>query len=66
MPVLPPPRLTLPKRNAPAPAVPNHNTSTNEAPVSGGGGPVDVGNSEDGKYIPVNPPQFPNADRNQH
>jgi hypothetical protein len=62
MPVLPAPRLTLPKRSAPAPAVPNRETTDDPAMI--GGGPVDVGNSDDSKYIPINPPHFPNASRN--
>jgi len=67
MPVLPRPRLTLPKRVAPTPATPNNdatdNSPTGNQPIIGGG-PVDVGNSDDSKYIPVNPPHFPNASRN--
>jgi hypothetical protein len=67
MPVLPPPRLTLPKQSAPAPIVPaestNDSSSANQPAIDGG--PVDVGNSEDSKYIPINPPHFPNASRNQ-
>jgi hypothetical protein len=62
MPVLPAPRLTLPKHSAPAPAVPDRETSDDPATI--GGGPVDVGNSDDSKYIPINPPHFPNASRN--
>ena len=67
MPVLPPPRLTLPKQSAPAPAISDEGTSdasSTSQPVSDGG-PVDVGNSEDSQYIPVNPPHFPNASRRQ-
>lgn len=64
MPVLPRPRLTLPQRPAPTPVVPRNaedNPSSNSPVI--GGGPVDVGNSEDSQYIPINPPQFPNANR---
>jgi hypothetical protein len=67
MPVLPPPRLTLPKQSAPAQVIPNEGTSdtpTTNQPVIDGG-PVDVGNSEDSQYIPINPPHFPNASRRQ-
>jgi len=67
MPVLPPPRITLPKRSAPAPIVPDGEADDNSPahqPIIDGG-PVDVGNSQDSKYIPINPPQFPNASRKQ-
>jgi|GEM_PF-6685494 len=68
MPVLPRPKITLPQRSAPAqPSENNSNHSTaNPAPNNSGGsssGPVDVGNSDDSKYIPINPPSFPNASR---
>ena len=65
MPVLPPPRLTLPKQGAPTPAIPTETTNgtspANQPAIDGG--PVDVGNSEDSKYIPINPPHFPSANR---
>lgn len=68
MPVLPRPRLTLPKRTAPAPAVPRN--SANDSNQGGNaptidGGPVDVGSSQNDRYIPISPPPFPSADRNQ-
>lgn len=67
MPVLPRPRLTLPKRPDPTPAAPSkgatNNNPTGNEPIIGGG-PVDVGSADDSKYIPVTPPQFPNASRN--
>jgi outer membrane biosynthesis protein TonB len=70
MPVLPPPRLTLPKRSAPPAAIPAPDSNVNNSGIddntsASGGGPVDVGNSEDSKYIPINPPHFPNPSRNQ-
>ncbi|MEO6906379.1 MAG: tetratricopeptide repeat protein [Abditibacteriaceae bacterium] len=64
MPVLPAPRLTLPQSRATTP--PQSDTADNSSTDNTtDGGPVDVGSSESDKYIPINPPHFPNPRRNR-
>lgn len=66
MPVLPAPRISLPEPDAPAPVTSPASNEDNEPADNralSGNGPIDVGNSENSKYIPINPPQFPDPRR---